>query len=452
MFCKYKKLVCFPPYRTYSKTLAAKRLKLDLKPDEKFLISKEFKDYFSIEQQEKVTLFPKRLFRKIQKPSEVYYLVGDDSAQKIASIMKQSADPNIPIMEINPGIGTLTKEFKKLGLNNINLLEVSDTLHRNLQNTFTEFPCHREDFVGLWRLAYIDKQTNNNRVKKLLEIFPKRNWEENFSSRIFVATGSLAFYKHLVISILTDSTLFTRGRHEIYAVIPPILYFLLTSTNKLGYIMYRSISVLFQILFEYQLLTKLNRKDFLPWPAKRIVKKHLKLNQLKAIDSDSLYLIKIVPRKNIFEFCPHNQMNLLNFFIKQNLISRKNRVIPSLERWIPFAGRDIILNDNQQEMPKILHGNNNLPSFCSHCYELSKSDFYPNMNIFTEYGDLSPNQILTIFNTFRNLEGFKESSFITNMESQLMKQEVSEESINDIEQADDEVSKHESSNDKANKR
>lgn len=64
------------------------------------------------------------------------------------------------------------------------------------------------------------------------------------------------------------------------------------------------------------------------------------------------------------------------------------------------------------------------------------------MNIFTEFGDLSPNQMLTLFNTFRNLEGFNDSSFVSNMELQLMKQETtSEETINEIEQAEDEMSK-----------
>lgn len=99
-------------------------------------------------------------------------------------------------------------------------------LYKHCEQTFGQrIPCHRVDFCGLWRLAYIDKQDNGDRVPKLLEIFPKKDWKDDFSSRIIVSTGSLAFYKHLIISVLTSSTLFSHGRHEIYAVIPPILYF-----------------------------------------------------------------------------------------------------------------------------------------------------------------------------------------------------------------------------------
>lgn len=95
--------------------------------------------------------------------------------------------------------------------------------------------------------------------------------------------------------------------------------------------MYRSVSVLFQLLFEFEFITRLDRRDFLPWHATKIRKKHSKLHDLKVIDADSLYFVKIVPRKNIFDHCPQNQMNMLNFFIKQNCVSRKNRIIPALE-------------------------------------------------------------------------------------------------------------------------
>lgn len=229
--------------------------------------------------------------------------------------------------------------------------------------------------------------------------------------------------------------------------------------------MYRSVSVLFQILFEFEFLTKLDRKDFLPWPGKKTRKKHSKLHDLKVFDADSLYFVKIVPRKNVFEHCPQDQMNMLNFFIKQNCISRKNRIIPALEyvsirayyqalwnktsfffvcfrRLIPFAGKEVILASAHRQNQKLLHKNTNLPDFCAHCFELSNKDFYPDMNIFTEFGDLSPNQMFTLFDTFKNMEGFNESSFVSNMELHLMKQETSnEETINDIEQAEDEMNK-----------
>lgn len=89
--------------------------------------------------------------------------------------------------------------------------------------------------------------------------------------------------------------------------------------------------------------------------------------------------------------------------------------------------------------PKVLHTNNSLPSFCSHCYELSNDDFYPDMNIHTEFGDLTPNQMLSTFTTFRAMPEFEQSSFQALMEMTLMKQSASEESINEIEQPPEEI-------------
>lgn len=102
----------------------------------------------------------------------------------------------------------------------------------------------------------------------------------------------------------------------------------------------------------------------------------------------------------------------------------------------------MILASASRKNPTILHKNDGLPNFCAPCFELSSKDFYPDMNIFTEFGDLNPNQMFTLFNTFRNLEGFNDSSFVSNMELQLMKQEsTTEETINEIDQVEDEISK-----------
>lgn len=93
----------------------------------------------------------------------------------------------------------------------------------------------------------------------------------------------------------------------------------------------------------------------------------------------------------------------------------------------------------EMRSPKILQTNYPLPDFCSNCYELSTTDYFPNLNIYTEFGDLSPNQILSTFLVFRREPEFEESSFMENMESALLKQAPTEESINEIEQPVEEV-------------
>lgn len=61
------------------------------------------------------------------------------------------------------------------------------------------------------------------------------------------------------------------------------------------------------------------------------------------------------------------------------------------------------------------------PAFCEPCRKLSIEDFSNNINIFTEFGDLTPTQVLTLFDQFINWPEYKESSFEESLEATLMK-------------------------------
>lgn len=89
-------------------------------------------------------------------------------------------------------------------------------------------------------------------------------------------------------------------------------------------------AVLFQILFEYELLQKFNRKDFLPWLKKDKDTDGARKRKF-AVDKDFLYFVKIEPRRNLFSFVRRENLTALWFFINQNFNKRSNRVIPQLE-------------------------------------------------------------------------------------------------------------------------
>lgn len=78
----------------------------------------------------------------------------------------------------------------------------------------------------------------------------------------------------------------------------------LTCSGEAGYLLYRATSILFQILFEYEFIAKLDRKDFLPWTAKTVSKKFSKLDKFSNIDTNSLYFVRIQPRRNLLDFVP----------------------------------------------------------------------------------------------------------------------------------------------------
>lgn len=127
----------------------------------------------------------------------------------------------------------------------------------------------------------------------------------------------------------------------------------LTCTNEAGYSIYRSTTILFQIFFTYELITKIPREYFLPYlynfkTKKRVSKVNIYIfsvcvwfwliyNILRypiqklLEDPDQLYLVKIVPRSDLFDYVPADQLQALWYFIKQNCASRNNRIIPNLE-------------------------------------------------------------------------------------------------------------------------
>jgi hypothetical protein len=64
-------------------------------------------------------------------------------------------------------------------------------------------------------------------------------------------------------------------------VLSVIVFQYLTSTPASGYALYRSTSVLFQLIFEWHLLEKLPRAGFLPWQVKQSTKKWAKLTKVR---------------------------------------------------------------------------------------------------------------------------------------------------------------------------
>lgn len=62
-----------------------------------------------------------------------------------------------------------------------------------------------------------------------------------------------------------------------------------------------------------------------------------------------------------------------------------------------------------------------LPKLAQPCRKLSTNDFVTDINIFTEFGDLSPTQILTVFDQFTNWPEYTSCPFVASLETTLMK-------------------------------
>uniref|UniRef100_A0A1B0GI22 Dimethyladenosine transferase 2, mitochondrial n=1 Tax=Lutzomyia longipalpis TaxID=7200 RepID=A0A1B0GI22_LUTLO len=242
------------------------------------------------------------------------------------------------------------------------------------------------------------------------------------NAKIVGATGSFNFFKHLVYSIVYQGSLFTFGRCEMFFIVPPSVYIQLTCSKEAGYLLYRYMTVLFQIFFEHEFIERVPRKAFLPWTHAYNHKQHSKLTKVQSIDEDSFYLIRIVPRREVYELCSPDDMQALMFFIKQSMISRRNCVIPMLEKWIPYCGLRLIAQKTEEcstgENPKTTV---ELPQFVQPCQSISNTDHRGDFNIFTQFGDLTPSQMLSLFQQFRNWPEYRQSPFLALMESNLLK-------------------------------
>ncbi|KAJ8873724.1 hypothetical protein PR048_024558 [Dryococelus australis] len=173
----------------------------------------------------------------------------------------------------------------------------------------------------------------------------------------------------------------------------------LTCDGTAGYLLYRTSSVLFQLIFEWEILTKVPRKALFPWHTGYPDKKFTKLSKVQSVNAEWVYLVKCVPRRDFFDaVVPSEQLQQLLFFVRHNMSSRHNRVIPQLERWIPGCG------------PRVI----------------SKG-----MTIFSRFGDLSPQEILSLFRDFASWPEYSECPFQASIEYAYLKMEPGSEDLDE---------------------
>uniref|UniRef100_W8AS10 rRNA adenine N(6)-methyltransferase n=1 Tax=Ceratitis capitata TaxID=7213 RepID=W8AS10_CERCA len=393
-------------------------------------------------------LFPDKLFHKKQKvPAQLYVAethLADEINKSIEPFLQQTKCDTA--IEMNPGIGLFTRKLlnRDERLRKIVLVEVMDHFLPTLGELHAMYPervkVKHNDIVGLWRLAYQDRMDHGTRVAELLSDLPKHEYTDEPTALLFGAVGCYNFFKHLINSIIFQNGIFSHGRFEMYLVVPPPIFIHLTCSNDIGYMIYRSTSMLFQMLFEYRFITRLPREHFLPNQGQRKVVKGARLTKVTSINPEYLYLVRIVPRRDFYDLCPIADLQSLWYFVKQNCVSRRNRIIPNLEKWIPGCGPRLIINNKPSVTLKPLYDDEDvalLPQYSSRCTTMSNRDFYPHLNIYTQFGDLSPSQMLTLFTQFRQWHEYGQSSFLASLENTLLKMEAAVEENIDIVEEDD---------------
>lgn len=85
-----------------------------------------------------------------------------------------------------------------------------------------------------------------------------------------------------------------------------------------------------------------------------------------------------------------------------------------LRRWVPGCGLRLIVNAKPPKKPALLFPKEDvksLPDYYAPCQSLSVNDYVKNIHVFTQFGSLTPMQILTIFDQFIQWPEYESSAF-----------------------------------------
>ncbi|KAE9524919.1 hypothetical protein AGLY_014969 [Aphis glycines] len=359
-------------------------------------------------------------FKKFKYPESMFVSCNDvakDISDTISvHLTKKYGNKQIEIIEANPGPCLITQNL--LNKTNYNIC-----VYESSYNVFKKFlmavhSIHGDrikinpgNFLLLWKFGYQDRLDRGDRVSKFLSSagIPQQPWnQENPSLKIIASLPNKKFLNYLIYSFIFQTGLMVYGRPEFYFLLSPSVFKRYSCEPIIDKMYYKTQTILFQTIFDIELIKTYPRKAFYPPHISKSASKNVRFKELKEADDKYMILAKVVGRRDILnkEGLTEDLLKPYWYFVKHHTLSRKNFVIPMLEQWIPGCG----------------------PHFIAQGY-----------TIFTQFGDLTPPQILRLFLKFISLPEYNDSPFLNSMESRIAKllpslQITSEDSI--IEQSE----------------
>ncbi|KAF8794448.1 26S proteasome non-ATPase regulatory subunit like protein [Argiope bruennichi] len=310
------------------------------------------------------------------KQHDYFYLSDPISADIIAYHLCEKWDDGY-VFEVNPGPGVLSKALLKAGVPCLRVFEKNEVFLselKELSKQHSNFEIIEEDFLFLPSLEA--KTFDDDSVSYLDAFFkdvPKLSWEEGAPFRIFSIISnkkSIRFSRFLLAALSNRCSIFFYGRCELFLVLSHSEYLYLMAEPKENFAIYRWSTVLYRSFFEISVLNKFTPDIFSPSPSRHGKKKN---------EENNFYLVKFIPRSDLFSsLVNNNKLQDFYFFIRHLLVKRTGLVIPTMEGWVPSCGPRLIKEG---------------------------------MNVFTRFGDLSPEQLLMLFNQFSSWPEYEESTF-----------------------------------------
>lgn len=317
-------------------------------------------------------------------------LIDEKSGQKFVSLIIDDLLKNPSfVVQASAGLGIMTTILLDAGVPFIHMYEDSAFFRNRLENLVKKFPdkldIRNYNFLRLSKIMYVDNMTNNQYLQDALKGIPKVKWENETCMQIIATIHTDRFIRQIIMNIIFNNCIMVYGRPVIYAAIKPTLWnrYTVSPDRFVG-----TTTVLFHLFFNAEKLGEISRKSYLPWENAKTIKDKNK-QKLFDLDAEVLYIVKIEPKTEIFTHII-SQKDLVPFwhFLRHNLIMRKKRVIPELEKLIPDCGIRLIMMD---------------------------------YDIYTEFGDLSPTQLLNLYKELKTWPEFEECAFLDSVDSVLSK-------------------------------
>uniref|UniRef100_A0A1B6D0A2 rRNA adenine N(6)-methyltransferase n=1 Tax=Clastoptera arizonana TaxID=38151 RepID=A0A1B6D0A2_9HEMI len=347
------------------------------------------------------SMIPEKYTRKRYKYPDSQFVVDKDIAEELISLIKPKLleDSTCHIFEINPGPGAITEQLLQCDIKNLRIFESDSNFISNLNvlsmlNKKTT-PITQYNFLLTSALVYKDKFDNNGRFDSIMSDIQHKKWEDSPAVKIIgvippAFRGGTDLVRYLIYNIIFQTGLVLYGRPELFVVMQPSSYLQITSNNKDSHIVYRSSSVLFSLFFESEILRKIPKKCVFPWSFRNSSKRLSPIHKILATDKEFLYFVRVTPHADLLTKIKPELLKPLWYFLRHHMISRRNRVIETIENWIPGCGPRLIAEG---------------------------------ITLFTEFGDLTPQEILHIFKLFASWPEFNSCPFLSSMETALLKME-----------------------------
>ncbi|KAK2581704.1 hypothetical protein KPH14_002191 [Odynerus spinipes] len=325
---------------------------------------------------------PAKYMKTNIKIIDTLYLMEEKTAEKFSNLIIDDLSKNMTyVAEANPGIGLLTEKLLNAGVTRIRAYESQECFFPALRQLQKKYSSRLDIIKGnlfkMSKLHYMDSHDQKGRVKSMFKDTKPVLWSDKTYMQVIGAVADFVFLKHLILCVIFQSCFMSNGRPCFYLAIPPSMWNIINCRQTNGRM--HSRHILFQILFDFKYYGELNRLSFVPWQKEKLIKRQ----NYKKYDHQTLCVVKIEPKANLFtDVLKPTQLLPFWYFIKHHITSNKRRLIPELEKWIPGCGVRLIAKD---------------------------------YNIFTQFIDLKPCEVLDIYKEFESWPEYKTSLFLSSV-------------------------------------